>query len=147
MSVRKYYRPVISIYLLMLAGSPTLAEQGGGESVYCSVEPIFHCAERMDDGSYIGHFGYRTSCAEGDKNTGDVFIDIGDDNYFTPGPDDRGQPKVFLPGEHVDDFEVEFTASEISKAKEFGWTVRKIGIWVDFSKTEDASLDCNNLPY
>ncbi len=47
----------------------------------------------------------------------------------------------------MDEFEVEFTAREISKAKEFGWTVRKIGIRVDLSKTEDASLDCNKLPY
>ena len=81
------------------------------------------------------------------KPVEDVFIDIGDDNYFTPEPVDRGQPKIFLPGEHVDEFEVEFTAKEISKAKEFVWTVRKIGIWVDFSKMEDAWLDCNNLPY
>jgi hypothetical protein len=76
-----------------------------------------------------------------------VFIDIGDDNYFTPGPIDRGQPKIFLPGEHVDEFEVDFTAKEMNQGKEPGWTVRTIGIRVDFSKMKDASLDCNNLPY
>ena len=60
---------------------------------------------------------------------------------------DRGQPKVFLPGEHVDEFEVEFTAKEVGKAKEFGWTIRKTGIRIDLLKTEDASLDCNKLSY
>jgi hypothetical protein len=47
----------------------------------------------------------------------------------------------------VDEFEAEFTAEETGKEKNPGWTVRKIGIRVDFSKTKDASLDCNNLPY
>jgi len=101
----------------------------------------------MVDGSAIGHFGYRVSCPESDKPVEEVFVEIGDDNYFTPGPIDRGQPKIFLPGEHVDEFEAEFTAEETGKEKNPGWTVRKIGIRVDFSKTKDASLDCNNLPY
>lgn len=148
MAVRRYHWQSISIFLLMFAGSPALAEKDDGESpVYCTIEPIFHCAESMDDGGYIGHFGYRTSCPDDDQYDEDVFLDIGDDNYFTPEPIDRGQPKIFLPGEHVDEFEVEFTANEMNKSKEFGWTVRKIGISVDFSKTDDASLDCNNLPY
>ena len=132
----------------LLVGSSVLAQDDGREPPNpCTVKPIFHCAEVMNDGSYIGHFGYRTSCPESDKPVEDVFIEIGDDNYFTPGPIDRGQPKIFLSGEHVDEFEVEFTAKEVGKAKEFGWTIRKTGIRVDLSKTEDASLDCNKLPY
>ena len=145
---RKQIIRFLPALLGMLVGLQVLAQEDSGELANpCTIEPIFHCAESMDDGSYIGHFGYRTSCPESDMPFKDVFIQIGDDNYFAPEPADRGQPKVFLAGEHVDEFEVEFTAREISKAKEFGWTVRKIGIWVDFSKTEDASLDCNNLPY
>ena len=146
--MRMRHKQTILILFGMLAVSQLVAQEDGGElQNACSVKLIFHCAEPMEDGSYIAHFGYRTSCPVSDKPVEDVFIEIGDDNYFTPEPVDRGQPKIFLAGEHVDEFEVEFTAKEISKAKEFGWTVRKIGIRVDLSKTEDASLDCNKLPY
>ena len=143
-----FHKQIIPALFGLLAGSSVLAQDDGGKLPNpCTVKPIFHCAEVMHDGSYIGHFGYRTSCPESDKPVEDVFIEIGDDNYFTPGPIDRGQPKIFLPGEHVDEFEAEFTAKEIGKAKEFGWTIRKTGIRIDLSKTEDASLDCNKLPY
>ena len=64
-----------------------------------------------------------------------------------PEPVDRGQPTVFMPGEHVDEFEVEYSADEIKKAGEIAWILQKIAIRVDFSKSKDASLDCNNLPY
>ena len=146
--MRMRHKQTILILSGMLAVSQIVAQEDSGETLNtCSVKPIYHCAEPMDDGSYIGHFGYRVLCPKSDKPVEDVFIDIGDDNYFTPGAIDRGQPKIFLPGEHVDEFEVEFTVKEISKAKEFGWTVRKIGIRVDLSKTEDALLDCKKLPY
>ena len=143
-----FHKQIIPALFGLLVGSSVLAQDDGGELPNpCTVKPIFHCAEAMNDGSYIGHFGYRTSCPESDKPVEDVFIEIGDDNYFTPGPIDRGQPKIFLSGEHVDEFEAEFTAKEVGKAKEFGWTIRKTGIRIDLSKTEDASLDCNKLPY
>ena len=142
------YKQSLFILLWMFAGSSLLAQEDGGEQTNpCTVEPIFHCVQPMHDGVAIGHFGYRTSCPDSDKPVEDVFIDIGDDNYFTPGRIDRGQPKIFLPGEHVDEFEVDFTAKEMNQGTEPGWTVRTIGIRVDFSKTKDASLDCNNLPY
>jgi hypothetical protein len=57
----------------------------------------------MDGGSFIGYFGYRYSCPESDKPIEDRYIQIGDDNYFTPEPIDRGQPKVFVLGERVDE--------------------------------------------
>ena len=146
--MRMRQKQTILILSGMLAVSQIVAQEDSGETQNtCSVKPIYHCAEPMDDGSYIGHFGYRTSCPKSDKPVEDVFIDIGDDNYFTPEPADRGQPKIFLPGEHVDEFEGEFTAKEVREGKKFSWTIRKIGIPIDFSKTEDASLDCNKLPY
>ena len=137
----------IIILLGSLAGSPLLAQQGSGEPPNpCTVEPIFHCAQPMDDGSVIGHFGYRSSCPESDKPAEDLYVPIGDDNFFAPGPADRGQPKVFVPGEHVDEFEVEFSAMDVKKGKEFDWTVLETGTRVNFSTTKDASLDCNKLP-
>ena len=140
------HQQITLILLGMLAGLPVLAQEGSGESPNpCTVEPIFHCGKTMDDGSVIGHFGYRGSCPESDKPVEDIYVQIGDDNYFTPGPIDRGQPKIFMQGEHVDEFEVEFSAKEIKKGKEFRWTVLKAGVGVDFSKTKDGSLDCSLL--
>ncbi len=130
----------------MLAASQVVAQEGTEElSNPCTIEPIFHCAEFMGDGGAIGHFGYRMSCPESDQPIDDVFVAIGDDNYFDPEPIDRGQPTVFKPGEHVDEFEAEYYAEEVKKGS--GWTVLKIGITVDFTKTKDASLNCENLPY
>ncbi|MDH3561013.1 MAG: hypothetical protein OEN52_08705 [Gammaproteobacteria bacterium] len=141
-------RPVLVFLLGILAGSPVLAQEGSKEPPNpCTIEPIFHCAETMGDGSFIAHFGYRTTCPETDKPAVENYIPIGDDNYFAPEPVDRGQPTVFIQGEHVDEFEAEFSAEELKKGKKYGWTVLKIGAPVDFSKTKDASLDCTNLPY
>ena len=141
-------KQIMIMMFCMLTTAPLLAQEDSGEPLNpCTVEPIFHCAEPMDDGSFIGHFGYRYSCPESDKPVEDRFVQIGDDNYFMPEPIDRGQPKVFMLGEHIDEFEVEFSAGEIEKGKEFTWTVLKIGSRVDFSIAKDASLDCSNLPY
>lgn len=140
------HKQIISILVGLLATSPVLAQESGEELANpCTVEPIFHCAESMDDGGAIAHFGYRMSCPESDTPNDDVFVPIGDDNYFTPEPIDRGQPTVFAEGDHMDEFEFEYLAEEVKKGS--GWTVLKIGINVDFTKTKDASLDCENLPY
>jgi hypothetical protein len=142
------HRKIIPIIIGLLAGSQVLAQGDSGDmQMPCTIEPVYHCAEPRGDGGYIAHFGYRTSCPESGKPIEDVFIDIGEDNYFSPGPVDRGQTKVFVPGEHVDDFEVEFTAEELETNKNIGWTVLKIRIPVDFSRLKDNSLDCTNLPY
>lgn len=141
-----WQKKIILILLGTLAGSSVLAQEDSEELQNpCTTEPIFHCAETMDDGSAIGHFGYRTSCPESDPPIEDVYVPIGDDNYFSPEPIDRGQPLVFRTGEHVDEFEAEFSTEEVNKGVE--WTVLKIGIRVDFSKTQDASLDCTKLVY
>jgi hypothetical protein len=140
-------KQIVSILVGTLSGSPVLAQEGAGAPPNpCTVEPIFHCAQPMKDGSIIGHFGYGVSCPESDTPPEDLFIQIGEDNFFTPAPIDRGQPKVFTPGKHVDEFEVEFSAEEVKKAKEIAWTVLKVKTSADLSKTKDASLDCNSLP-
>ena len=138
---------MISILLGILAGTPVLAQEGGEETPNpCTVEPIFHCVQSMDDGIIIGHFGYRGTCPEDDKKVNEIYIEIGDDNYFAPEPIDRGQPKIFMRGMHVDEFEVEFSAKELKGVKELGWTVLNVVTKVDFSKMKDASLDCGSFP-
>ena len=142
------HKQIILMLFGMLAGSPLLAQEEGGELPNpCTTEPVFHCAEAMDDGSAIAHFGYRTSCPESDKPAEDIYVPIGDDNYFAPEPIDRGQPTVFVQGEHIDEFEAEYSAEELKKGKAASWTVLKIRARIEFSKTKDASLDCNKLPY
>jgi len=117
------------------------------ESHPCSLEPIFHCAEMLDDGSAIGHFGYNLVCPEDLEQVADLFVQIGDNNLFEPDPKDRGQPKVFAPGEHFDEFEAEFTAQEVKESKGIYWHVTKSYTRVDFSRTADEVLDCTKLPY
>ena len=140
------HKQILSILLGMFAVVPVLAQEDGEAPPHpCTVEPIFHCAETMGEGGAVGHFGYRMSCPESDKPFDDVFVAIGEENYFAPEITDRGQPTVFAPGEHMDEFESEFTAEEVKKGA--SWTVLKIRINVDFTKTKDASLDCEKLPY
>lgn len=143
-----FHKQTSLLLLCMLAGAPVLAQEGGEKlPTPCTTEPIFHCVESLDSGGAIAHFGYRTTCPATDKPLDDIYVPIGDDNHFKPEPVDRGQPTVFMPGEHVDEFEVEYSADEIKKAGEIAWILQKIAIRVDLSKSKDAALDCNNLPY
>ena len=142
------HKKIIAVMVGLLSGTSVLAQKNSEEMPNpCTVTPIFHCAESMGDGNYLGHFGYRASCPDSDKPIKERFVEIGDENYFSPGSTDRGQPKIFISGDHVDEFEVEFSAAEIQEAKEFGWTVLKNRITVDLSRIKDGSLDCANLPY
>lgn len=122
-------------------------EASDTETHPCLLQPIFHCAEILDNGGAIGHFGYNLVCPEGLEQVADLFIQIGDDNQFDPDPKDRGQPKVFVPGEHFDEFEAEFTQQEVNESKGFYWHTTKSYVRVDFSKTADEVLDCTMLPY
>jgi hypothetical protein len=137
----------VSITLAILATSPVGAQEGAAEQASpCLVEPVFHCVQQLDGGSAIGHFGYKLQCPEGVETPEDVYIEIGDDNLFSADRKDRGQPKVFLPGEHVDEFEVEFSLAEVKGDSAIQWCVLDQTATVDFSKTKDASLDCSILP-
>jgi hypothetical protein len=75
-----------------------------------------------------------------------MFIDINDDNLFSTKRIDRGQPKIFLSGKHIDEFEVEFSAEEAKSGSDIHWSVLGRAAKVDFSKTKDGSLDCSILP-
>lgn len=146
--MKKLSLNIVTALIGCLSVLPVFAQNSAAElQVSCTVEPVYHCAERMDDGGYIGHFGYRFTCPGADEPVAEHFIQIGDDNYFSPEPIDRGQPKVFVTGEHVDEFEVEFTAQEVDEGNVFSWTVLKLRIPVDLSITQDALLDCAKLPY
>jgi hypothetical protein len=56
--------------------------------------PILACVDADSDDSFIAYFGY--------LNENDIIVNIpvGSGNFFTPPPDNRGQPTQFLPGLH-----------------------------------------------
>ena len=139
---------LLLLMLAVFAGTAARAQEDkAGEKHPCFLQPIFHCAQQLDDGGAIAHFGYDLQCPEDLKIVPDLDIPIGDDNYFSPEPVDRGQTTFFTPGRHVDEFEAEFTADEIKQAKDVHWTVKKISAPVDFSRTRDEDLDCSSLTY
>lgn len=82
-----------------------VAEAQGGHTLV----PLLECVDNNGDGTYTAHFGY--------LNQGyDVIeLPVGAKNMFVGGDADRGQPTVFLPGEHLSEFSVTFGALESIK--------------------------------
>ena len=137
---------IVSITLAMLAVSPVGAQEGSAEKVSsCVAEPIFHCVQHLGGGGAVGHFGYKLKCPDDAGPAAELFIDIGEDNLFSPGREDRGQPKVFLPGEHVDEWRVDFSSAEVKSDSDIHWSILDQTATVDFSKTKDGFLDCSTL--
>ena len=137
---------IVPITLAILAALPVWAQEGPVEQASaCIAEPIFHCVQHLEDGGAIGHFGYKLRCPDDAGPDADLYIDAGDDNLFSPGPIARGQPKIFLPGDHFDEWEVDYTAAEVKAGSGIHWTVLDKTATVDFSKMKDTVLDCSAL--
>ncbi len=133
------------ISAMLYASSVWAQEISARQESSCVVVPIFHCVQHLDQGTAIGYFGYDLQCPDDAPAEAEVYIDIDEDNLFSPDPKDRGQPKVFLSGEHVDEFEVDFTVAEVKGSSVIQWSVLGRIAMVDFSKTKDESLDCSIL--
>ena len=76
------------------------------------VSPVLECV--VDRGAgwapatrYVARFGYNN------RNIFQVAIPVGTNNRFTPAPQDRGQPGVFLPGRQRFVFEIQFNGSNL----------------------------------
>ncbi len=69
------------------------------------VTPYLDCVEFLPGYQLRAHFGYASTYAS------EVTIDIGPQNFFSPGALSLGQPTVFLPGEHHDVFTTSWTVS------------------------------------
>ena len=109
-------KQVLMILLGVFVGSSVMAQEEAEEKLNpCYVQPVFHCTQPLDNGSAIGRFGYNYSCPDGSNPKTELYIDIGEENLFSPGAEDRGQSKVFWEGKNVDVFEVEFSPEEIEK--------------------------------
>ena len=137
---------ILTMISAMLSASPVWAQESSAkQEAPCDVVPIFHCVQHLEGGIAIGHFGYDLQCPDDVSTEAEVYIDIGDNNLFSPFPKDRGQPKVFLSGKHNDEFEAEFSMAEVKGGSVIHWTVKGQTAMVDFSKTKDAFLDCSIL--
>jgi len=78
-------------------------ERGGGTRCEDQIHPILECIEYLGDGMYLARFGYR--------NDYDITqqIPIGPMNKLQNTPNQNmGQPTVFDPGRHINEFTVEF---------------------------------------
>jgi len=67
-----------------------------------ALHPILECVDLLEGSVVKAYFGYQNF------DTIPVTVEIGDLNYFSPDPIDRGQPEVFEAGRHKSVFSVEF---------------------------------------
>ena len=139
----------IAITSALLFVSPVWAQEGSTETEKvspCVAVPIFHCVQHLAGGGAIGHFGYDLQCPDDAGTEAELYVDINENNQFSPGQKDRGQPKVFMPEEHIDEFEVEFSMAEAKGGSVIRWSVMGQTAEVNFSKTKDGYMDCPILP-
>jgi len=72
-----------------------------------TLTPTLQCVRNMGDGSYWAYFGYNNN------NSVSVYVPLGSKNTFAPNPIDRGQPKLFQPGNHTNVFIVVFNGKNL----------------------------------
>ncbi len=85
-----------------------------------SVQPVYEGWNLNEDGSYTLWFGYLNRNYEEEPH-----VPAGPDNFFSPGPEDRGQPTHFYPRRQNFVFGVQVPADWGDK--DLVWTVRAHG--------------------
>lgn len=106
----------------LLASAPAGAEAQA--ITYTKGQPVYPAYEGWrhgDDGGYILMFGYMNQNWEETPH-----VPVGPDNYFSPGPADRGQPTLLLPRRNRFIFEVPVPAS-FGEDDELVWTLKANG--------------------
>ena len=78
----------LAALLIVSGGLPAAAQERWNRGQ--NVQPVFEGWERNDDGSFTMVFGYLNRNYEEQP-----IIPVGPDNFFEPGPADRGQPTHF----------------------------------------------------
>lgn len=73
-----------------------------------SITPLVECVKNNGGSSYTAKFGYRND------NTKSVFVPVGANNKFSPTPENRNQPTIFLPGRNYDVFSVNFDGRNLT---------------------------------
>lgn len=93
------------------------------------IEPAYEGWEANEDGTFSFLFGYHNENWEEEPD-----INVGDNNFFSPGDADRGQPTHFLPRRNRFTFKVQVPADWGDK--ELAWTITSNGV----TKTAYATL-------
>jgi hypothetical protein len=103
-----------------------------------SVSPAFEGWKEEPDGSVTFVFGYMNRNWEEEP-----VVPVGPDNFFSPGPEDRGQPTRFLPRRNFFTFEVTVPPEFFADSEELIWTVTVNGETHQAfaSRNRDYSLD------
>ncbi|MEX1197554.1 MAG: hypothetical protein WEB57_06815 [Pseudohongiellaceae bacterium] len=108
--------PMIMMMALSLVASDVLAQQTYREGQH--VEPAFEGWRRAEDGSINLIFGYHNENWEEKLD-----IPVGENNFFSPGEADRGQPTHFLPRRNRFTFAVNVDAEWADRDEEVVWEV------------------------
>ena len=107
--------------LALAAGAHAAVAQGLTYASGQTVSPSFEGWGTNPDGSFNLLFGYMNRNWEEEPD-----IPVGDDNRFSPGPDDRGQPTHFLPRRNRFVFKVQVPAD--FGEQELAWTLTVNGV-------------------
>jgi len=107
--------------LAVATGAHVLTAQGLTYTSGQSISPSFEGWGRNPDGSFSLLFGYMNRNWEAEPD-----LPVGDDNNFSPGTDDRGQPTHFLPRRNRFVFKVR-VPSDFGE-QELTWTLRTNGV-------------------
>jgi hypothetical protein len=102
---------------------PVLSPSAGAQETFSrgkNVQPSYEGWMMNDDGSYDLVFGYFNRNEEEEPN-----IQVGPDNFFSPGPEDRDQPTHFYPGRQMFLFTTRVPAD--FGEQELVWTVTHNG--------------------
>jgi len=109
----------VCLALGLLAGQPRAATaQGLTFNKGQSVSPAFEGWRDNPDGTFSLMFGYMNRNWEEEPD-----VPVGPENYFSPGPQDQGQPTRFLPRRNRFVFEVRVPADFGEKELEWHLTV------------------------
>jgi len=108
---------LITLLLLLLSNSTIAQSYTHGQHV----EPAFEGWKPNPDGSFNMMFGYMNENWDEEPD-----VSIGDNNYFSPGEADRGQPTRFLPRRNRFTFEV--TVPSDWGDRELVWTLSVNGV-------------------
>ncbi len=105
--------------------------------------PILNCIDVAGDGSITAHFGYANTW------TNQVTVPAGktppgNQNWFLPAPEDRGQPSQFQPGPFNDVFTVTFTPTSTNPSLE--WRLADVSNEFNSAIADASSARCTPVP-
>jgi len=110
---------VATLFVVMsfVAGAASAGNYNKGQHV----EPAYEGWRQLDDGSYVMVFGYHN-----ENWVEEPDLPVGENNFFAPGLEDRGQPTHFLPRRNRFTFEVPVPADWGDK--ELEWSITANGV-------------------